>query len=426
MAATTAAEMPMSTSMSGMDQSSMDSSMTMDMSQMRMIFFESWSTPLYSAAWTPSTVGQYAGTCIFLIILAFIMRALIAAKAVFEVKARARAFRRRYIVTPGPERPSSASSNDSETKTTATLTAKGLTEHVRIVERAQPVPGGSAATPWRFSTDLPRALLVTTIVGVGYLLMLAVMTMNTGYFISHTMFSATALHLAFLPLLASAHFHLDFPEQRDANDDNQGTWPCSGQDSPSDTRTELPLNAAFPIQLDLEHTTNKIQVLVALGNSPTGNDFTYVLRPTIQERGPQDFCLGGVTIPSSWNIAAGTNATIHVGTDSHEGGKGLYNCADVTFTEAALSQATYDDNCKNSTGVSVESTASGLGNPNGTTTQAPAGNASPAGTSTGAAPAATSSGAASGLIVGAGMSGAQQWTAFAVMMGVAGGMGLLL
>lgn len=38
--------------------------------------------------------------------------------------------------------------------------------------------------PWRLSVDLPRAVLVTVIAGVGYLLMLAVMSMNVGYFMS--------------------------------------------------------------------------------------------------------------------------------------------------------------------------------------------------------------------------------------------------
>ncbi|ETN44397.1 uncharacterized protein HMPREF1541_10577, partial [Cyphellophora europaea CBS 101466] len=50
----------------------------MGMSSMAMVFFTSIHTPLYSSAWTPSNAGQYAGTCIFLITLAAIFRALLA------------------------------------------------------------------------------------------------------------------------------------------------------------------------------------------------------------------------------------------------------------------------------------------------------------------------------------------------------------
>ena len=43
-----------------------------------MTFFTSTSTPLFSLSWSPSTAGQYAGTCIFLIVLAALFRALVA------------------------------------------------------------------------------------------------------------------------------------------------------------------------------------------------------------------------------------------------------------------------------------------------------------------------------------------------------------
>jgi copper transporter 1 len=45
---------------------------------MDMVFFYSTITPLFTDTWTPSGTGPYAGTCIFLIILAVIHRALIA------------------------------------------------------------------------------------------------------------------------------------------------------------------------------------------------------------------------------------------------------------------------------------------------------------------------------------------------------------
>lgn len=62
---------------------------------------------------------------------------------------------------------------------TAVLTANGVEENVVVVQRLS-----RSIQPWRFSVDLPRALLVTVLAGVGYLLMLAVMTYNIGYFMS--------------------------------------------------------------------------------------------------------------------------------------------------------------------------------------------------------------------------------------------------
>lgn len=72
-----------SSDMAGMDMGGGSSSMMMGMSDMMMVFFTSTSTPLYSSAWTPKSTGQYAGTCIFIIALAFVMRALVALRVNF-------------------------------------------------------------------------------------------------------------------------------------------------------------------------------------------------------------------------------------------------------------------------------------------------------------------------------------------------------
>lgn len=69
--------MSMPSSTSAMDMSSSSTSM-MGMDAMAMTFFTSTTTPLFSMAWMPSSAGQYAGTCIFLIALATIFRALLA------------------------------------------------------------------------------------------------------------------------------------------------------------------------------------------------------------------------------------------------------------------------------------------------------------------------------------------------------------
>lgn len=74
-ATSTATSTPMASSAMAMSSTG---TMSMSMADMSMVFFTSDSTPLYSSAWIPSTAGQYAGTCIFLILLSIIFRALLA------------------------------------------------------------------------------------------------------------------------------------------------------------------------------------------------------------------------------------------------------------------------------------------------------------------------------------------------------------
>lgn len=146
--------------MEGMDMSSMDStSMTMHMA-----FFTATNTPLYSTSWTPSSAGAYAGTCIFLIILAIILRSLFTAKSYLEARAIKSALKRRYVVVADQQTPHEKAFNDSGSAT-GILTANGVQENVRVVEAPVHV-----IAPWRFSVDLPRAAIMTAVAGVGYLL----------------------------------------------------------------------------------------------------------------------------------------------------------------------------------------------------------------------------------------------------------------
>ncbi|KAJ5766325.1 uncharacterized protein N7511_003941 [Penicillium nucicola] len=80
----TTTAMSMSTSTSTSSSMSDMSDMSMSMADMAMTFFVSFKTPLFSTDWTPGSKGQYAGTCIFIIALAVIMRVLLAFKPIFE------------------------------------------------------------------------------------------------------------------------------------------------------------------------------------------------------------------------------------------------------------------------------------------------------------------------------------------------------
>ena len=130
---------------------------------MNMVFFTASNTPLYSDAWTPSSVGAYAGSCIFLIVLAVLLRAIFSLRAYVDAKAVRTALKRRYVVVEGAGAEKFAS--DDANSSTGILTTNGVAENVRIVQT--PSLGHQ---PWRFGVDVPRAIITAVAVGVGYLL----------------------------------------------------------------------------------------------------------------------------------------------------------------------------------------------------------------------------------------------------------------
>lgn len=136
----------------------------MSMSMMSMTFFSSTSTPFLSDAWTPHTVGGYAGTCIFLIILATLFRGLLAVKAWKETAWLDAEFNRRYVTVAGKLPKSERISQDSDSKRMI-LSENGVEEDVVIVQKR-----GMNVRPWRITTDPVRAVMDTVIAGVGYLL----------------------------------------------------------------------------------------------------------------------------------------------------------------------------------------------------------------------------------------------------------------
>ncbi|EMR65089.1 putative low affinity copper transporter protein [Eutypa lata UCREL1] len=159
---TASSAMPSSTGMDmDMDMgSSSSSSHSMSSADMAMVFFQSVTTPLYAYSWTPAGEGSYAGTCIFLIVLGLAHRVLIALRFVL------------FDSNPSLHR---HLHTDNKLGAGADVVAPGpgfIGRQVRFQWSNH---------PFRVATETSRALLEVVIGGVG---MLAVMTMNVGYFLS--------------------------------------------------------------------------------------------------------------------------------------------------------------------------------------------------------------------------------------------------
>lgn len=134
-------------------------------SHMTSDFTNSQTTSLFSSNWVPNSAGAYAGTCIFLIILASVSRCLFVLKAVLEQRWEAQARSRRYVIVKGKGTEAEKIDSDPAAKTGALLSTNGVEETVRIVRA-----NGRGIIPFRLSVDVPRAGLVMVIAGVAYLL----------------------------------------------------------------------------------------------------------------------------------------------------------------------------------------------------------------------------------------------------------------
>jgi hypothetical protein len=132
---------------------------------MAIVFTNSHTTPLYSTSWTPNSAGSYAGTCIFLIILASILRCLLAFRSFVEHRWLAQARNRRYVAVKGKTTEAGKFDSDPNAKEASLITAQGVEEPVKVV-RAYP----RGVIPFRLSVDVPRAAIVFVIAGVYYLL----------------------------------------------------------------------------------------------------------------------------------------------------------------------------------------------------------------------------------------------------------------
>jgi hypothetical protein len=131
---------------------------------MSSLFSTVTSTPLYSSRWTPTSLSAYAGTCIFLIVLAVIFGFLVAFKAVLEERWIDAELDRRYVVIIRKPNTKERISSDSDSKI-ALLTENGAEGGVMVVRKHM-----RGTMPWSVTTDGPRAAIDTTIAGILYLL----------------------------------------------------------------------------------------------------------------------------------------------------------------------------------------------------------------------------------------------------------------
>ncbi|KAI5813269.1 hypothetical protein BZA77DRAFT_321670 [Pyronema omphalodes] len=160
---------------------------------------------------------------------------------------------------------------------------------------------------------------------------------------------ASTLLLALLPALASAHFSVTYPADRGSNSQTQADSPCGGKNTPSSTRTKWPI-AGGQLSFEAGHDEANTAVYLALGNNPVKEDFKIILKNQFLQVGMGTFCGNDLAVPGDLGIKNGDNATIQVVQAGHSGG-GLYNCADITFTDAPMrtTQA-----CVNGTGISAQ------------------------------------------------------------------------
>ncbi|KAK9454397.1 Ctr copper transporter family-domain-containing protein [Dipodascopsis uninucleata] len=168
----TSMDMNMGTSTS-MDMSSSTAD-SMDMSSMDMLFHTSTTDSLFAAGWTPSSTGKYAGTCIFLIVLAVIYR------FTHIIKHRSE----RYFTTRALDNRYRGSIKATRSDAVDTIEKSVDSSEACCPDAATPTGFFSPYRPWCFSSDVPMALIQTLLSGISYLLMLAVMTFNVGYFLS--------------------------------------------------------------------------------------------------------------------------------------------------------------------------------------------------------------------------------------------------
>ncbi|ELQ33587.1 hypothetical protein OOU_Y34scaffold00924g1 [Pyricularia oryzae Y34] len=153
---------------------------SMSMGGMTMVFFSSQSTPLFSRAWTPSSPEAYAGTCIFIFLLTITQYLLIAARNVvfeeFDDQMTATSWK---TLQEHKTQAAAPTKDDEENRCLSrheTVTSCFLSVSTAVMEQQRRRSRTSIVTA--------RAATEVVISATGYLVMLAAMTMNVGYFLS--------------------------------------------------------------------------------------------------------------------------------------------------------------------------------------------------------------------------------------------------
>ncbi|KAK4163825.1 Ctr copper transporter [Cladorrhinum sp. PSN259] len=129
--------------------------------------------PLFFPFWTPTNTAQYLATCVFLILLAAITRLLLAAMQFWRLSSSSshnHGYQKANLLGDQEPQP-----GDDEGDTLIPSPLPTKTRHQRQ---------NTKRIPPTLSRIVFFAILETIIVTLGYLLMIAVMTMNIGYFCS--------------------------------------------------------------------------------------------------------------------------------------------------------------------------------------------------------------------------------------------------
>ncbi|KAH6631600.1 Ctr copper transporter family-domain-containing protein [Chaetomium tenue] len=168
----------------------------MGMSTMAMTFFPSTTTPLFWDWWTPRSTAAYAATCVFLICLAAVTRVLVAVRPVLDARV---GLGGRGLGGGGWGRHGWGHHQHNQLHDGGQLLAgeekagaDGEDPGSGMVSSGLEGDDGAGAAGgvrrwWggaALGLRLWRASCEAVLVCLGYFLMIAVMTMNTGYFVS--------------------------------------------------------------------------------------------------------------------------------------------------------------------------------------------------------------------------------------------------
>ncbi|KAG9240669.1 Ctr copper transporter family-domain-containing protein [Calycina marina] len=145
MTITTSTTLASPTNSMAMSPSSSDTTMDMD-TTMSTVFFTSTHTPLWFSALVPQTTAQYTGICLFVLAFATLFRLILAFRLQFSSSFAAAQHPHKALLSPY--------TNDEMPRR------------------------------WNIKETLVIAAMDALVAGVSYLLMLAVMTFNVGYFLS--------------------------------------------------------------------------------------------------------------------------------------------------------------------------------------------------------------------------------------------------